>query len=73
MVESLRYNQVRKVEIDKHSYEMQIKELADSLAEYKGKEGEVFKLKEAVHKLNIELEDYRRREQATDRNLAGKY
>ena len=52
---------------------MQIKELADSLAEYKGKEGEIFKLKEVVHKLNIEVEDYRRREQAADRNLVGKY
>ena len=62
-----------KKELDRHSYEVQIKELADRVAEAKGMNGENTKLQEVIRRQTLEIEELRRKTETAGTTVQAKY
>lgn len=69
----LKYKEVERKELDRHSYEVQIKELAQQVLEADGSKSENQKLKDFIRKQAAELEDWKKRMSDVDVNLQRKY
>jgi hypothetical protein len=59
--------------LDRHSYEVQIKELAQQISESEGLKNENQKLKDFIRKQAAELEEWKKRMSDVDVNLQRKY
>lgn len=68
-----RYKEVERSHLDRHSYEVQIKELAQQISESEGPKNENQKLKDFIRKQAAELEEWKKRLSDVDVNLQRKY
>lgn len=68
-----RYKEIERRELDRHSYEIQIKELAERLSETDGIRNENVRLKDFIRRQNGEIEDLKKRVADIDVNLQKKY
>ena len=69
----MKYKEIERRELDRHSYEIQIKELAQQLSESEGLRIEIGKLKEFIRKQSLELEEEKKKTAGIDVNLQNKY
>ncbi len=69
----LKYKEVEKKDLDRHSYEIQIKELSEKISAGATNEKDVNKLKDFIQKQGLELEEYKRKCSDIDVNIQGKY
>lgn len=69
----LKYKEIEKIHLDRHSYEVQIKELAQRLQEGDGFKLENQKLKDFIRKQTAELEEWKKKTSDIDVNIQRKY
>lgn len=68
-----RFKELTKIELDRHSYEVQIKELSTQAAEVKGMNNENMRLQEVIRRQTLEIEELRRKTESTGVTLQAKY
>lgn len=65
--------EIEKKDLDRHSYEVQIKELTERAFDGDRFKKESDKLKEFIQKQTVELEEYKKRVSEIDSNVQAKY
>lgn len=68
-----RFKEIEKRDLDRHSYEIQIKELTERAFDGDRYKKDSDKLREFIQKQTIELEEYKKRVSEIDSNVQAKY
>ena len=69
----LKYRENERKDLDRHSFEVQIKELTQKISDSDGQKSEVEKLKDFIRRQSMELEEIKRGHAGVDANVQRKY